>query len=342
MPKLWAMDTDPSPAASTSTLDPAPPVEAGWSAPPQRSAGASALRSAGGLLRWLLFAVLVVVAPIALTIWTVMPRVTNLEQLAEQAVDTGMTAVVRDAFVDQLADRLAERRNAPAAADQMRPIFERSLTQAWFDEQVVGVASEVERWFAGTDQAAPDLVIDLVPVKASLVADPLALAMVAELIECEGCPAEDQSSISVLQQVPDELSLVSTEGEGAPDEMLQARDTLNNGRRARDLIPVVLLASMAMIVLLARHHTRLRWAGYTALAAAIPLLLVALLAPGAISQQAAGALPSEFPVQAAHIEGVADWMFAPAQSLALWLMVAGLALVAASVTSAVVRRRQYR
>ena len=171
------MDTDygDSATASTATLE-APAAAEPEVLPAEASdwtAKASGLgRAAAGLTRGLLFTLFMVVAPIALLVWAVLPRLMSPAGLADQAIDVGLTETLRVAIVDQLASELADRQNAPVATDQMRSIFDRSLSQDWFDQQVTGVAGELELWFAGADEELPPLQIDLVPSRRRLLPIP--------------------------------------------------------------------------------------------------------------------------------------------------------------------------
>ena len=306
-----------------------------WS-PPHRNEAARARRAASDLARWILLVIFAVAAPVALLLWAAMPRVTDPDQVAEAAVDLGITAVIRGAFIDELGNQLAERRNSPGTGESMELAFEHALTQDWFDDQIGSIAGEIDRWFAGNQVSPPQLMVDLAPVKIRLAADPLALTMVGEMLECQNC--DDEATVgTALQQVPDELRLIE---DAAPsEEMLRARDTLQTGRRIRDMLPIGLLAVVVLIVLLARRGTRLRWAGYAALVAGIPLLAFAAAAPTVISEQAVGSLPAAFPIRAGHVEDLAGWVFEPASTLALTLVVAGVVLVVVSLVWGAIQRR---
>jgi hypothetical protein len=218
--------------------------------------------------------VLVVTAPLALIVWAATPRITSPTQLAGLGVEVGLTGIVRRDIVDQLSSELAERRQSPAESTQMRSVFERSMTQAWSDEQVMSVAAELDEWQAGTDPQPPELVVDLRPVKASLAADPEALFLVADLI---GSEQAERSVAVALAGVPDELSLLSDAPETeSPEGLFTARDILADVRTARQLIPLVLLVVFALTVLLARSGGRLKSAGKTIAMVGVPLVVASL------------------------------------------------------------------
>lgn len=333
------MDTDHGhlAAASISTLEGPGEAEGEGGAPVQTSKVAGAGQTAAGLGRWSLLLLSAVIAPVALVMWAVLPRVTSPAALVDEAIDVGLTETARAALVDQLSTELADRRNIPIPTDQMRSVFDRSLTQGWFDEQLTSVAGELDAWFAGSDDEAPSLLIDLVPVKASLAADPEAIRLVAELIGGdEGVVALE----GALAGVPDQVSLLSGSEESGPvDGLLAAREVVNATRGPRGMVPPVLLAVFAMIVVLARRGTRLRWAGSVLLVVALPILTVAAVMPGWAGRQAVSLAPAEVALEAAEVEALLSWIFNPARSLALWTLVAGLVAVAASVAAPLLQGR---
>jgi len=336
------MDTDyaDSATASTATLE-APAAAEPEVLPAEASdwtAKASGLgRAAAGLTRGLLGTLFMVVAPIALLIWAVLPRLMSPAALADQAIDVGLTETLRAAIVDQLASELADRQNTPVATDQMRSIFDRSLSQDWFDQQVTGVAGELELWFAGADEELPSLQIDLVPVKTSLAADPEAIRLVAELIGADEGVAIPEGA---LAGIPDQVSLLSSsEDPGSADDLFAARDFVDAASRRRWMIPLVVFGVLAIIVLLARRGTRLRWTGSALLAVALPILALATLAPRLVGQQAAGLVPDEVGLEGAEVEALVSWILDPARSQALWVLVAGIAAVVASIAAHALRGR---
>ncbi len=290
------MDTDhgDSATASTATLEgsaTAEPEVLPAEAPDWTAKVSGAGRTAAGLTRGLLLILFMVVAPIALLVWAVLPRLMSPAALADQAIDVGLTETIRAAIVDQLSSELADRQNTPAAADEMRSVFDRSLTQDWFDQQVTSVAGELELWLAGTDDEPPLLEIDLVPVKTSLATDPEAIRLVAELIGADERVAIPEGA---LAGIPDQVSLLSgSEDPGATDDLFAARDFVDMASRRRGMIPLVVFGVFAMIVLLARRGTRLRWTGSALLIVALPILAVAALAPRLVGQQAASLVPAE-------------------------------------------------
>jgi hypothetical protein len=155
------MDTDQDAGTVTATPTRPPAIDQPKALPRGRRPGGVA----GSLTRGLLVFMLVVTAPLALMVWATTPRITSPTQLASQGVRIGLTEIVRRDIVDQLSSELADRRQSPTESAQVRSVFERSMTQAWFDEQVMSVATELEEWLAGTDPQPPELVVDLRPVK---------------------------------------------------------------------------------------------------------------------------------------------------------------------------------
>ena len=336
------MDTDHGDLATASTATLAEPAAAEPevlpAAAPDRAAKVSgAGRKAAGLTRGLLRILFTVVAPIALLAWAVLPRLMSPAALADQAIEVGLTQTLRVAIVDQLSSELADRQNTPAATDQMRSIFDRSLTQDWLDEQVTSVAGELELWLAGTDEELPLLQIDLVPVKTSLAADPEAIRLVAELVG-----ADERAAIpeGALFGIPDQVSLLSgSEDPGSADNLLTVRDFVDIASRRRGMIPPVVFAVFAMMVLLTRRGTRLRRTGSALLTVALPILAVAALAPRFVGQQAASMVPAEVGLKRAEVEALVAWILDPAWSLGLGVLVVGLAAVVASVAARVLRGR---
>ncbi len=261
------MDTNGDSRAGTITATRSPETD-----PPHApTAAPRPARAAGSLTRGLLLVLLVMASPAALIVWTATPRITSPTELAEQAIAIGLTEAVRGEIVDELSSELAERRNSPTESDQMHLVFERSLSQAWFDEQVLAIAAELDRWLDGANPEPPELIVDLRPVKASLAADPEALFLVADLIGTE----QGTGSIAIaLAGVPDEVSLLSEPPEpGSPEGLYTAREVLGDVRMVRLAIPVVLLVVFALTVLLARRDTRVRSAGRTLAIIGVPLLV---------------------------------------------------------------------
>lgn len=190
--------------SGTATLAPNSAEVAGYEhQPPSRHTGRAATR-------WLLVVPFVVMAPIART---AMPRVTSPAMVAEEVIEIGLTHSARAALVDGFASQLAERRNAPLTEATMREVFDRSLTQEWFDEQVLNIAGELDRWLLGTTTQLPDLVIDLVPIKTALASDPDAMALVASFVGCEGieCAPEGQTVEVALVRMPDQAALLTVD-----------------------------------------------------------------------------------------------------------------------------------
>lgn len=336
------MDTDHGDlaTASTATLEgsaEAEPEVLPAGAPNWTAKVSGVGRAAAGLTRWLLLILFMVIAPIALLVWAVLPRLMSPAALTEQAIDVGLTETLRAAIVDQLSSDLADQQNIPVATDQMRSIFDRSLTQDWFDEQLTSLAQELELWLAGTDDELPSLQIDLVPVKTSLAADPEAIRLVVELIGADEGVAIPEGA---LAGIPDRVSLLSgSEDSGSADDLFVARDFVDLATRRRGLIPLVAIGALALIALLARRGTRLRWTGSALLAVALPNLALVALAPRWVGQQAASLVPDEVGLEGAEVEALVSWILDPARSQALWVLVAGIAAVVASVAARALRRR---
>jgi hypothetical protein len=327
------MDTNGASRAGTITATRSPETD-----PPHAPTEAPRpARAAGSLTRGLLLVLLVMASPVALIVWTATPRITSPTELAEQAIAIGLTEAVRGEIVDELSSELAERRNSPTESDQMRLVFERSLSQAWFDEQVLAVATELDRWLDDTNPEPPELIVDLRPVKASLAADPEALFLVADLIGTE----QSTGSIAIaLAGVPDEVSLLSEPPEpGSPEGLYTAREVLGDVRMVRLAIPVVLLVVFALTVLLARRDTRVRSAGRTLAIIGVPLLVASFVMPMVATRVALSSMPSEIPIDAGQVEGLLSWMLEPVRPVGFGLVVVGAVVVGASFAMDAVRRR---
>jgi hypothetical protein len=327
------MDTNGDSRAGTITATRSPETD-----PPHAPTEAPRpARAVGSLTRGLFLVLLVMASPAALIVWTATPRITSPTELAEPAIAIGLTEAVRGEIVDELSSELAERRNSPTESDQMRLVFERSLSQAWFDEQVLVVATELDRWLDGTNPEPPELIVDLRPVKASLAADPEALFLVADLIGTE----QSTGSIAIaLAGVPDEVSLLSEPLEpGSPEGLYTAREMLGDVRMVRLAIPVVLLVMFALTVLLARRDTRVRSAGRTLAIIGVPLLVASFVMPMVATRVALSSMPSEIPIDAGQVEGLLSWMLEPVRPVGFGLVVVGAVVVGASVAMDAVRRR---
>ena len=79
------------------------------------------------------------------------------------------------------------------------------------------------------------------------------------------------------------------------------------------MIPLVVFGVLAIIVLLARRGTRLRWTGSALLAVALPILALAALTPRWVGQQAAGLVPDEVGLEGAEVEALVSWILDPAR-----------------------------
>ena len=276
--------------------------------------------------RWFLVVPFVLIAPIALIAWTAMPRVTSPALVAEEAVEIGLTQSARTALVDGFATQLAERRDAPLVEDTMREVFDRSLTQEWFDEQVFNIAGELDRWLLGSGDQLPDLVIDLVLVKTALASDPEAMQLVANFVGCEGieCAPENQTVEVALVGVPDQAALLNADADSSEAEgLIKARGLLQTGRRMSAIAPLILLGELALLALLARRHGRLRFTGGVLIVVGALVLLIAWLGPGWVGGEVAGSIPDDAQVAAVEIAALVWWMLEPARTLAYWVVAAG-------------------
>ena len=329
------MDANHDPWGGTSTLTPDTDLADRYKPiPGSKRAG----RAAASFSRGFLLFLLALVAPLALIVWAAMPRLTSPTQIADQAIEVGLAGAVREAFVDELSSQLAERRASPTESPQMRSIFERSLSQDWFDTQVRGVTASLETWLAGSDQRPPHLVVDLTPVKASLAADPEALFLVAGMV---GADELEGSVAAALAGVPDEVELLSdTAVPGEPAALFSARDYLESARTLRKWIPFVVLAMFAITVVLSREGERLGGAGRTLVVVGVPLLVAAFVMPVLASELAAGAIPSEIPLDGADVADLLSWMLEPVRPVGAALVAVGLAAIVASFAMGAIGRRQ--
>lgn len=332
------MDTSHDPWANSATSTLTSPPEPGEDAsrqlqrPPARPTKGRRARAA---TRWVLVVPFVILAPLALISWATFPRITSPAMIAGQAIDQGLTEVAREAMVTEFASELADRRGAPLGADTMRDVFDRSLTQEWFDEQLSGIVTELDRWLVATGPGTPHLVIDLVPVKTALAADPEAMQMVANFVGCSGAECAP-----ALGAVPDQAELLAMEpASSEAEELLAARGMLQTGRRVVQFAPLVLLGEFALLVLLAPRHGRLRFAGSVVAVVGALVMLVVLTAPGWVGGEAAEAVPAEVPLAASDVGALVSWALEPARSLALWMLVAGAVAVAGSYAWGVLSRR---
>lgn len=147
----------------------------------------------------------------------------------------------------------------------------------------------------------------------------------------------------MLSELPDEVAFLTivTESETDPGpQILKARGQFQTLDRAIAMVPLVLVAVLAAIVLLARRGSRIRWLGAALVTIAVPVLVVATLLPGWASQWASGSLPGGTPLTRASLEEVLTWVMRPAGSAARWLLLAGVAALVTSVALGVRRRRR--
>ena len=219
----------------------------------------------------------------------------------------------------------------------MRSIFDRSLSQEWFDDQVRSVTGELEIWLGGTSQTAPELVIDLRPVKATLAADPEALFLVADMV---GSEEVEGSFAAALAGVPDEVEMLGDAAPGEPEPLFAARDYLADARSVRRLIPFALIGLFGLIVLLTKPGARLGSAGRTLALIGVPLLVASFVMPALTSEIVVGSMPSEIPIDAGDIAGLLSWVLEPVRPIAIGLGAAGGTLMATSFGVGVVQQRQ--
>ena len=327
----------PDPVARSSSDNvPLAPVE------PKAPSGVG--RALAALARWFLVVLLVVVAPIGLIAWSVTPRVTSPTQLVDEAIDSGLTAAVRAALIDQFSTSLVESDNSPFEADELRPVVESILSQSWLDEQLTSVAAELERWLDTSSADPPALVVDLTPVKGSLVEDDQALGLIGEGLGCADsrCAASELALASMLVEVPDEVEFLTIGDESDDDPtkaFLDARDTFQTARSLIGMIPLVLIAALTAVVLLARRSSRLRWLGGTLIAIALPILTVVTLLPGRAAGWVVDSIEGDIPLELTSLEDVFGWVAHPAGFVAWLLLVGGIIALAASITLGVRGRR---
>lgn len=311
------------PAASYSGYEPRPPAR----------------RTGRAATKWFLVVPFVLLAPLAILAWSVTPRITSPGLVAEEAVDIGLTESARAVLLDSFASELAERRESPLAEDTLREVYERSLTQEWFDEQVLSVSGELDRWLEGSATQLPDLVIDLVPVKTALASDPEAMAMVADFIGCEGleCAPSNQPAEVALEGVPDRVALIGPDAD--PDGLLQARSMLGSVRKTGQFGPLILLGEFGLLIMLARRHGRLRFAGGLLFAVGATVVLAAILIPGWLGANFAESLPPDVPVEAGDFAALVAWTLVPARTMAYWLVGVGAAAYVGSFLWSELSRR---
>jgi len=301
-------------------------------------------RALAALARWILVIVLVLLAPIGLIAWSVAPRVTNPSQLADEVIESGLSEQIRVAMVDQISVNLADGEDSPVGADELRPVVENGFSQGWFNEQLIQLADEFEGWLSASGDGLPDLAIDLTPVKETLTADDQALSLIADRMDCTGprCPSSELTLLNMLSEIPDEVDLltIGAEPDTEPDPgILEARNQIQTIDRQIGLVPLVLVAALVAIALLARRDSRIRWLGSTLVVIAVPLFAVAMLLPGLASGWASGLLSDKIQISSANLEEVFSWVFGPAGSVARWMLLAGVTAVAISVALNIRRRR---
>jgi len=311
---------------------------------PSKPKALSALgRTLAALARWVLFIALAVSAPVGLIVWSATPRATSPSQLADKAIESGLTDELRVAMVEQLVISLVEGEDSPLPAGELRPVIEDGFSQEWFDDQLTLLADELDGWLGASSDELPDLVIDLSAVKDTMAADDQALSLIAESMDCIGprCPSPELALADMLAEMPDEVALltIGDESDAVPGpEVLEARDQFRTVDRLIAVVPLVLAAALVAIVLLARRGSRIRWLGATLVVIAVPVFAVATVLPGWVSGWLTGLVPDELQLNRATLEEVFNWVIQPTGSVARWMLLAG---VAALVTSVVldIRRR---
>lgn len=312
--------------------------------PPEPPRVAAAGRILMAVARWLLFIALIGLAPVALIAWSVTPRVTSPSQLADEAIASGLTKGVRGALVDQLTTELVELEDSPLHAGELRPVIERNLSQGWFDEQLTRLAAELDRWLGTSRDELPNLVIDLTPVKESLAADAGALSLIAPAMGCTvpRCPSAAPALGDMLDRVPDEVAILTIGTESDTDsrqEIMDARTRFQTIDRLIAMIPLVLVAGLTALVLLARPGSRVRWLGTTLVVIAIPVLATAMLLPGWAARRVAGSLPDDIRLDLSSIRDAFNWAIRPAETAAWWMLLAGVVALVAAIAGEARRRR---
>ena len=288
--------------------EPATPV-----APFEPKAPSGFRRISAAMARWFLVVLLVVVAPVGVIAWSVTPRVTSPSQLAGEAIDSGLTAAVRAALIDQFSTNLAESDNSPFEADELRPVVASILSQDWLDGQLTSVAGELDGWLETSSADPPELVVDLTSAKGSLIEDDQALSLIAEGLGCVDirCGAAELALASMLVEVPDQVEFLTIGDESDDDPtraFLDARDTLQTARSLIGMIPLVLMAAFAAVMLLARRGARLRWLGGTLIAIALPIVTVVTMLPGWAAQRVVDSIEGDIPLELSSLEDLFGWV----------------------------------
>jgi hypothetical protein len=311
---------DQEPASGTATLPRSAPSSVGYELrpPARRRVGRAATK-------WFLVVPFVVLAPIAIVAWSAVPRLASPALVAEEAVSIGLTESARSVLVDGLAAELAERRDMPLAEDSFREVYERSMTQEWFDEQVLDIARELDQWLLGTSHELPDLAVDLVPVKIALASDPETMAVVSEHIGCDGgeCAPTGEPSGATLAGVPDRVALLAPDAD--TEGLIRMRNLLDTARQTGRFGPLFLLGEFALLILLARRHARLRFTGGLLFVVGTLVVLATWLGPGWVGLRLVDSLPPDVPVEAADIAALVSWTLEPARMVAYWLVGVGAA-----------------
>ena len=318
------------------------PVPVARPTPPEPGAASGVGRFLAALARWFLVVVLVLVAPLGVVAWSITPRVTSPAQLADEAIASGLTAAVRSALIDQFSTDLAESENSRFDANELRPVVEGVLSQSWLDGQLTAVAGALDRWLDISNADPPALVVDLTLVKDALVENDRALALIGEGIGCgePQCAASEVALAGMLVDVPDEVEFLAIGDESGSDStraMLDARDTVQTARSLIGMIPLVLIAALAAVVLLAPKGAGLRWLGSTLVAIAVPILAAVTLLPGWASGRVVDSIEGDIPLEVGLLEDVFGWVAHPAGFVAWLLLAGGVIALGASVT---MRRRR--
>ncbi len=313
--------------------------------PREKNLLSAALRVLAALVRWLLFASLVVVAPGALTIWSVTPRITSPSQFADQAIESGLTRVIRLEVIDQISTTLAREGAIALAAGELDAVIGRMISQEWFDTQIGLIAGDFDRWLRASGDSPPNLVIDITAVKKSLVADDQVVALL-DVVDgaCDElrCPSPDVVLSMLVAQLPDEVAVLTLGDESDSDPGQSLRDVRHRLQMATSLIamvPFVLGGLLVAMVLLARRGSRFRWLGAVGVAISLPVLAAASLLPGWAAGRAAGSLPRDIAIDRTVFEDLFAWVARPAETLAWWILAAGVAALIASTVLSVLRRR---
>jgi hypothetical protein len=239
--------------------------------------------------RAVLLVLLLLTGPVLVAGAVLVPRITNPNYLAGSLIDSGLSRTVRLSLLEGLAANMGPEPDPSLEAELYRAL-DRHFTQAWFDDQIVGIAAEMSRWLVAEEENLPSLALDLAPVKASLRLDEEAVDLVLLLFQAarEDGVFEDLGDKVTLEDVwarfPDRVPLLSEDQEEQVTTLQEVRGRVQTARRLALASPLVPLLEIVLLVLLARGPiSRFRWLAACLLVVAIPILGASLLVPGVVT-----------------------------------------------------------